>query len=101
MKLPFNGDLDPRTQLLPHLVDHYAKTKPDAIYAEYPINPISYDAGYRKPTYKAFGNAVNGLAKFLVESLGPGNGEVLSYVGPNDMRYPGLVLGAIKAGYCV
>lgn len=101
MKLPFDGDVDPRTQLLPNLVDHYVKTKPDAIYAEYPVNPTSYDQGYRKITYKALGNAINGLAQFLVESLGPGNGEVLAYVGPNDLRYPGLVLGALKAGYCV
>ncbi|KAJ5263339.1 NRPS-like enzyme [Penicillium angulare] len=101
MKLPFDGDLDPRTLPFPTLIDHYVKTKPDAIYAEYPINPTSYDEGYRKITYKSFGNAVNGLAKFLVESLGPGNGEVLAYVGPNDIRYPALVVGALKSGYCM
>ncbi|KAJ5100641.1 acetyl-CoA synthetase-like protein [Penicillium angulare] len=101
MKLPFDGDLDPRTVLFPNLIDYYAKIKPDAIYAECPINPTSYDEGYRKITYKAFANAINGLAQFLVDALGHGNGEVLAYVGPNDMRYPGLVLGALKAGYCM
>ncbi|KAJ5292035.1 acetyl-CoA synthetase-like protein [Penicillium angulare] len=101
MKLPFDGDLDPRTQLLPSLIDHYVKTKPDAIYAEYPVNPTSYDDGYRKVTYKAFSNAVNSLTKFLVETLGPRNSEVLAYMGLNDMRYPGLVLDTLRAGYCI
>ncbi|KAJ5727271.1 NRPS-like enzyme [Penicillium malachiteum] len=95
------SDLDPRTQLIPNLVDYYAASKPDALYAEYPMNPMSFDDGYRKITYKAFANAINGLAHWLTETLGPGNGEVLCYVGPNDLRYPALVLGAVKAGYCM
>ncbi|KAJ6028558.1 NRPS-like enzyme [Penicillium herquei] len=95
------SDLDPRTQLIPNLVDHYAATKPDALYAEYPTNPMSYDDGYIKINWKAFANAINGIAHWLTETLGPGNGEVLCYVGPNDLRYPALVLGAVKAGYCM
>ncbi|KAJ5634499.1 NRPS-like enzyme [Penicillium herquei] len=95
------SDLDPRTQLIPNLVDHYAATKPNALYAEYPTNPMSFDDGYRTITYKAFANAINGLANWLTETLGRGNGEVLCYVGPNDLRYPALVLGAVKAGYCM
>lgn len=94
-------EFDPRVQLLPNLIDHYAKTKPDAIYAEYPINPMSYEEGYRQISYKLFANAINGIAQWLTETMGPGNGEILCYVGGNDLRYPALVLGAIKAGYCV
>ncbi|KAJ5929819.1 acetyl-CoA synthetase-like protein [Penicillium verhagenii] len=93
--------MDPCTQLLPNLVDHYAKTKPEAVYAEYPVNPLSYDDGYRPITYKAFANAINGLAHWLTNELGPGHGEMLAYLGPNDLRYPALVLGAVKAGYCM
>ncbi|RAL16033.1 acetyl-CoA synthetase-like protein [Aspergillus homomorphus CBS 101889] len=95
-------DFDPRTQLVPNIVDHYAKVKPEAIYAEYPVNPMSYDDGYRPVTYKALANAINGVAKWLTETLGPGNGkETLAYLGGNDLRYPALVLGAVKAGYCI
>ncbi|GAA87321.1 NRPS-like enzyme [Aspergillus luchuensis] len=90
---------NPRTQLVPHIVDHYAKIKPDAIYAEYPVSLTTYEHGYRPISFKAFANAVNGIAWWLLERLGPGNGEILAYVGPNDLRYPALVLGAIKAGY--
>ncbi|KAJ5703224.1 acetyl-CoA synthetase-like protein [Penicillium malachiteum] len=99
MSTPAESDFDPRAQLLPNLIDHYAKTKPDAIYAEYPINPMSYDQGYRQISYKAFANVINGIAQWLTETMGPGNGEVLCYVGGNDLRYPALVMGAIKAGY--
>ncbi|EIT74140.1 hypothetical protein BDV35DRAFT_403939 [Aspergillus flavus] len=90
---------NPRTQLLPHIVDHYAKVKPEAIYAEYPISLMTYEDGYRPITFRLFANAINGIAWWLTEKLGPGNGEILAYVGPNDLRYPALVLGAVKAGY--
>ncbi|KAJ0426802.1 acetyl-CoA synthetase-like protein [Aspergillus carlsbadensis] len=90
-----------RAQLLPHIIDNYAAVKPDAIYAEYTVSPTSYENGYRPITFKAFANAINGIAHWLVEQLGPGNGEILAYLGPNDLRYPALVLGAVKAGYCM
>lgn len=90
-----------RSQLLPHIVDHYATVKPEAIYAEYPVSLMGYEDGYQPITFKAFANAINGIAWWLVNKLGPGNGEILAYVGPNDLRYPALVLGAVKAGYRV
>ncbi|KAJ5613630.1 NRPS-like enzyme [Penicillium herquei] len=94
-------DIDPRDQLLPNLIDRYALVEPDAIYAEYPVNPMSYDDGYRKITYKTFANAINGIAHWLTEQLGPGDGKrVLAYAGGNDLRYPALIMGAVKAGYC-
>ncbi|KAJ0426103.1 hypothetical protein BJY00DRAFT_307607 [Aspergillus carlsbadensis] len=87
--------------LLPHLIDHFAKTKPAAVYAEYPLSPTSYDLGFRPITFRDLANTVNGIAWWLTETLGRGNGEVLAYIGPNDLRYPALVLGALKAGYVV
>ncbi|KAJ6002607.1 acetyl-CoA synthetase-like protein [Penicillium sp. IBT 35674x] len=106
MAISCTSVLDPSTQLTPNLVDHYAKVKPHALYAEYPVNPMSYEDGYKQITYKAFSNAINGVAHWLAESLGPGNREpgkedVLAYLGPNDLRYPTLVLGAVKAGFCM
>lgn len=92
---------DPRSELLPNIFDYYAQVKPDAIYAEYPVNSMTYEEGYRPITYKALANAINGVAGWLTKTLGPGTGEILAYLGPNDLRYPALVLGAVKAGYCV
>ncbi|KAE8133310.1 NRPS-like enzyme [Aspergillus pseudotamarii] len=101
MTAPEISSFDPRTQLIPNIIDHYAQVKPDAIYAEYPISPMSYEDGYRPITFRALANAINGIAWWLTEKLGPGHGEILAYVGPNDLRYPALVLGAVKAGYCM
>ena len=91
-----------RNQLTPKIVDHLAKVLPGSPYALYPNSPVTYDEGYRTVTYKDFANAVNGLAWWLHENLGPSkNFDVLAYIGPNDVRYTALLLGAIKAGYVV
>ncbi|KAJ5591981.1 uncharacterized protein N7459_002350 [Penicillium hispanicum] len=95
------ADFLPDNELFPHVVDHYARVKPDAIYAEYPKSPMAYDDGFRCVSFRAFANAINGLAWWLTETLGPGQGETLAYIGPNDVRYPALVLGATKAGYAL
>lgn len=89
-------------ELIPNIVDHLAKVQPHKLYAEYPISSLSYQEGYRKITYGDFANAVNGMAWWLHEALGPGeNFEVLAYIGPNDLRYTALILGAVKVGYLV
>ncbi len=88
--------------LVPHIVDHRASTHPDALYSEYPVSCLEYEQGYRRITYADLANAVNGIAWWLYRTLGPGqNHEVLAYIGPNDLRYPALILGAAKAGYVV
>ncbi|KAL1969205.1 hypothetical protein VTN77DRAFT_459 [Rasamsonia byssochlamydoides] len=96
-------DLDPRrtTNLVPHILDYLAAVDPDGLFAEYPISAVSYQEGYRSITYSAFANAVNGLAHWIRETLGKPSREyeVLAYIGPNDLRYPALVLDAVKAGY--
>ncbi|PVH98212.1 acetyl-CoA synthetase-like protein [Periconia macrospinosa] len=90
-----------RNELTPNIVDHLARLTPDAPYALYPNHPLSYSHGYRTVTYKDLANAIDGLAWWLNENLGKPsqNFDVLSYVGPNDVRYTALVLAAIKAGY--
>lgn len=88
--------------LVPHLVDKRAALTPDTLYSEYPVSTLTYDEGYRKITYREFANAINGAARWLVDTLGPGKDfETLAYIGPNDIRYPALILGAVKAGYKV
>lgn len=96
LEIPSDGKV-----LLPHIVDSLAKTKPHQIHAEYPVSSLSYDDGYRQITYSDLANAVNGVAWWLHKTLGPGKFEKLAYIGPNDLRYPVLVLGAVKAGYVV
>jgi acyl-CoA synthetase (AMP-forming)/AMP-acid ligase II len=89
-------------ELIPQKVDQLAKTNPTGLYAEYPISPQHYEDGYHPITYADLANAVNGLAWWFKDHLGLGGGsEVVAYLGPNDLRYPALILGAVKAGYVV
>ncbi|KAF4627987.1 hypothetical protein G7Y89_g10168 [Cudoniella acicularis] len=87
-------------QLLNNIVDGLARTRPQTLYGEIPVSPITYDAGYRKVTYRALANAINGVAWWLTKKLGRGkNFQSLCYIGWNDVRYVIMVLGAVKAGY--
>lgn len=89
-------------ELLPHMVDRLARENPDAAYGLWPVVPTSYEQGFQTITYAQLANIINGLAQLLVKKLVAGRGqEVLTYVGPNDVRLTALVLAAIKAGYVV
>lgn len=96
--LPVPGE----KKLLNNMVDYLALAKPQAPFAEYPKSPTTYSAGFQKINYATFANAVNGIAWWLKDNLGPSTSfETLAYIGPNDLRYNALVLGAVKVGYKV
>ena len=91
----------PSEWIVPNVVDRLGGKEPEAVYAEYPRSPLTYEKGYQSVTYRDLSNAVDNLAVFLQSRLGVGNCEILPYIGPNDLRYPALILGALKAGYAV
>ncbi|ESZ93908.1 hypothetical protein SBOR_5701 [Sclerotinia borealis F-4128] len=89
-----------KKEVLPHIVDKIAAKEPEAIFAEYPVLPTSYESGYQKFSYGTFANAINGVAWWLLENLGPGKDfPALAYIGPNDILVNAFLLGAVKAGY--
>ncbi|TVY78113.1 Non-canonical non-ribosomal peptide synthetase FUB8 [Lachnellula suecica] len=89
-----------KSQLLVNILDGMARTRPQALYAEFPVSATTYEDGFFKVNYAAFANAVNGMAWWLETTLGRGeNFETLAYIGPNDIRYNALLLGAVKTGY--
>lgn len=89
-------------KLLNSIVDQLAKENPEFLYAEIPLSPSSLELGFRQVTYRVFANAINGMAWWLDRTLGRGgNFETLSYLGPNDLLYNIILLGAVKAGYKV
>ena len=94
---------DARNQvLLPTLVDEIAKNNQSTLFCEIPVSNTSYSQGFRKITYGHFATAIDGAAWWLQRELGESQTfETLTYIGPNDLRYPILVLGAVKAGYKV
>ena len=95
---------DAYRQLLPTAVDQIAETEPEAVWASVSISPTGVDAGYQNITYQQFANAINGVAWWLEEQLGRGNTtEPLAFFGTDgtDVRYPILLIAAIKARYYV
>ena len=90
-----------REELLNCIVDSIAQIRPQALYAEIPISTTRCNEGYRKISYSALANSINGVAWWWSSQvLGPGtNSETLRYIGPSDFRHNFLPLGAIKAGY--
>ncbi|KAI1826125.1 putative NRPS-like enzyme [Xylaria intraflava] len=90
-----------RERSIPQVVDQLASENPDAVYGIWPVQPDSYSAGVRTITYGQLANIVNGLAWWLVKQLGPSQKEVLTYVGPNDVRFTALTLAAFKTGYAI
>ena len=89
-------------ELVPKIVDYWAQQDPNRLYAEYPVSTLTYENGYQRFTYGDIANIVNGAAWYVHRTLGPSKDhQVLAYIGPNDVRYPALILGAVKAGYVV
>lgn len=85
--------------LIPHIVDRLAQERGAAEYGEWVTGSSVVSI-----TYLQLANVIDGLAWWLVDHLGPGSHqhpEVLTYVGPNDVRYSAMVLAAVKAGYVV
>ncbi|KAI1130967.1 putative NRPS-like enzyme [Nemania abortiva] len=87
--------------LVPHIVDRLSRKLPDAAYGLWPVSPTSYEAGFRTITYSQLANVVNGLAWWLEKQIGPGHGDVIAFVGPNDVRLTGLLIAAVKTGHVV
>ena len=96
--LPDRPPLTPK--LIPSLLDETATSNPDKPFAEVPISPQGYDLGTRKITYRKLSNAVNAIAHWITNTLGPGkNFPTISYLGPNDLSHTVVLLASIKAGY--
>lgn len=90
--------------LWPHIVDRLAKEQPEEIYGLWPVAADSYDAGFHAITYGQLANIVNGLAWWIVDQVGRGaaqEGDVLTYIGLNDVRLTAMILASVKAGYTV
>ncbi|KAK1757157.1 putative nrps-like enzyme protein [Echria macrotheca] len=98
--------LGEEADLIPHMVDRLAREIPDAAFCMLPVTDESQQTSYTTVTYKHLANIVDALSWWIVRHLGHGttgqhgdNMDVLTYVGPNDVRYPALILACIKTGY--
>ncbi|KAK4183556.1 putative peptide synthetase [Podospora australis] len=82
------------------LVDHLAATKPNDTWVKIPITSAQDVTHWDNITWAQLSNAVNAMAHFITKSFGPARkDEPIAYTGINDIRYPIVILAAIKADY--
>lgn len=89
-------------ELLPKRIDQIANLTPNRTWAEFPVSFSSYKEGYTKLSYRQLAHAINQAAHWITDEYGSGiDFETIAYSGPNDVRTPIVILGAVKAGYKV
>ena len=94
---------------LPTLIDEIAARSPTRPFVSLPINNDDLSEGYKDLSYNDFARSVDRCAWWILSKLGRWGAEnerrpetkILAYVGPQDVRYAVLMLGAVKAGYSV
>ena len=87
-------------RLLPSRIDELAQQAPKKIWVSIPSrNPAD---GFQDITWAIAANAINCAAWWIESTLGPGGGSTpIAYMGLQDIRYPLLLVAAIKSGYVV
>ena len=72
---------EPAAFVLPHTVENLAKECPNETWITSPKDP-GLKTGWQHVTYQELANAVDGMARWLEQHLGAGNGQqVVSYIG--------------------
>ncbi|KAI9812571.1 MAG: hypothetical protein M1827_004560 [Pycnora praestabilis] len=88
-------------RLLPTLIDQYAKEPIPRTYASVPKSDDDLSLGFVDISYEQFANAINRAAWWLEGNLGKSDKtfQTFGYFGPRDLRYPILIIAAIKIGW--
>lgn len=88
-------------RLIPDIIDERARESPSQPFASIPRSSRVED-GFKDVTYGQLGNAINACAWWIEKELGKGeNFRTLTYIGPSDLRYAIITVGAIKTGHKV
>lgn len=98
-RLRSNDQHGPSRRLITSVIDQIAEEEPKATWIVAPTND-----GYCNLSYRQFATAINGVSWWLERQIGRGDGStslVFFGTGGGDIRYPILLLGAVKAGYYV
>lgn len=86
---------------LPEVVDTLAKQMPDAVWVKIPVSSAS-GVTWRDVTWSQLRGAVNSMCHWMEATLAPAEtNETVAYSGVNDIRYPIVVMAAMKMGYRV
>ena len=86
----------PDHRIINNAIDDLARDAPDTPYASIPLS-TNIDDGFRDITYAQHAAAINRAADWLEKELGSGfQNEILPYIAVSDLRYPILLLAALK-----
>ncbi|KAK1252094.1 hypothetical protein MKX08_003281 [Trichoderma sp. CBMAI-0020] len=86
-------------RLIPNIIDERAESDPTKAFASIPRSKDLAD-GFVDITYALVANAINRASWWLSHSMGNiETSEVFAYLGPNDLRYPILLVATMKCGY--
>ncbi|EHK42461.1 hypothetical protein TRIATDRAFT_224197 [Trichoderma atroviride IMI 206040] len=86
-------------RLIPNVIDERAESDPTKAFASIPRSKDLAD-GFVDITYALVANAINRASWWLSHSMGnTETSEVFAYLGPNDLRYPILLVATMKCGY--
>ncbi|KAL4879373.1 NRPS-like enzyme [Aspergillus karnatakaensis] len=86
-------------RLLTALVDEYALSMPDRLFAVVPKSSAVSD-GFRQVTFYHLANAVNAMAWWIEKHCGKcGGRQTIAYMTGNDIRYYIFILACAKTGH--
>lgn len=90
---------------LTYVVDELAAEVPHDTWVKIPSSPTKIEEiTWQNFTFQQLGQAVDRLAHWIDKHLGPaglGRDDSLAYTGINDIRYPIVILAALKTGHKV
>ncbi|KAK3628541.1 hypothetical protein LTR22_022312 [Elasticomyces elasticus] len=86
-----------RRVIVPHIIDELASSDPDGVWITVPRHQ-DLKQGWRDLTYGGLADAINGMAEWLGRELVCVRGDVVAYVGVNDMRYLVVLAALMKSG---
>lgn len=88
-------------RLIPTLIDSIADSDPKRLFVSVARSKDLSD-GFRDVTYQGFSRAVDRCSRWMERQLGRSqNFKTITYMGPFDLRYPIILLAAVKTGHKV
>ena len=92
---------DSGRRLLPSLIDEIAQSSPEAPFVAI-SRSLDVHNGFRDVSYRELARAINKFSWWIERNIGKSQTfETLGYLGPLDLRYPLLILAAVKTGHKV
>jgi hypothetical protein len=83
--------------VLPYIVDKLASEEPSSTWLHIPIGS-DLRQGWRSLTYGDLHAMVSGAMRWAQERAGYREGDVVAYIGLNDIRYAVFVVALMKLG---